>query len=335
MARSNKTLYILAGLLLLAVILVLPLGRYPVDFSQLGQALSLAWSGQPLSPVQDQLLFLLLEIRLPRIGAAILVGASLAASGTVYQNMFQNPLVSPGILGVQQGASFGAAIGIVIFSSWPLTQAFSFIGGTLAVFLSLFFAWLYPKARFLALVVGGLVSGSFFMALTALMQYVADPTRQLPELVYWLMGTLSRSEPGQLLWATPLMLTGLLYICLNGKAVNALSMGDEEAKALGIETGRMKLKLIGAATLICSLTVVLAGIINWVGLVIPHIMRFISGPDNRVGLTASALGGALFVLLIDALVRSVWTAELPLGVVTSLFSMPLFAFSLWYDWRRR
>jgi len=283
----------------------------------------------------DQISFLLFHLRLPRMGAAVLVGAALSVSGTVYQNMFQNPLVSPGILGVQHGAAFGAAVGIVVFSSWPLTQAFSFAGGAAGVGLSLFFAWLYPRARFLALVVGGLVSSSFFVALTSLMQYAADPQRQLPELVYWLMGTLSRADPRQILWAAPLMLAGIFYICLNGKAVNALSMGDDEARALGVESGPMKLKLVAAATLVCSLTVVLAGVVNWVGLVIPHIMRFISGPDNRTGLAASALGGAVFVLLTDTLVRSIWTVELPLGIATSLISMPLFVFSLWYDWRRR
>jgi iron complex transport system permease protein len=335
MARSKKILYPLAFMVPAAALLVLPAGRYPAAWGDLFGALVDLAAGRPLDPAREQLSFLIFNLRLPRIGAALLVGAALSASGTVYQNMFQNPLVSPGILGVQHGAAFGAAVGIVVFSSWPLTQGLSFAGGVAGVGLSLFFAWLYPKARFLALVVGGLVSGSFFVALTSLMQYVADPQRQLPELIYWLMGTLSRAEPEQLLWSAPLMLAGILYICLNGKAVNALSMGDDEARALGVESGPMKLKLVAAATLVCSLTVVLAGVINWVGLVIPHVMRFISGPDNRVGLAASALGGALFVLMTDTLVRSVWTVELPLGIATALISTPLFAFSLWFDWRRR
>ncbi len=335
MEHSKKTLFFLVFLLLSAIILVLPAGRYPVDLAELFRTLAAYATGRPLTTAQDQLLFLFRHLRLPRIAAALLVGAALSASGTVYQNMFRNPLVSPGILGVQHGAAFGAAVGIVVFSSWPLTQGLAFIGGSAGVGLSFFFAWLYPKARLLALVVGGLVSSSFFMALTSLMQYSADPYRQLPELVYWLMGTLSRSDPGQLLWVAPPMLAGVMYICLHGKAVNALSMGDDEARSLGVESGRMKLKLVAAATLVCALTVVMAGVINWVGLVIPHIMRFASGPDNRVGLPASALGGALFVLLTDTLVRSVWTVELPLGIATSLISMPLFAFSLWYDWRRK
>ncbi len=335
MAHSKKTLLVLSLLVLAAIVFALPMGRYPLALGDLYHSLMEAWAGRPLNEEQSRQLFLFFDLRLPRIGSALVVGACLSASGTVYQNMFQNPLVSPGILGVQHGAAFGAAIGIVFFSSWPLTQALSFAGGALGVGLSLFFAWLYPRARFLALVVGGLVSSSFFVALTSLVQYVADPNRQLPELVYWLMGTLSRAEPRHLAWSAPLMLAGLAYICLNGKAVNALAMGDDEARALGVQSTGMKLRLIGAATLICSLTVVLAGVINWVGLVIPHVMRFISGPDNRVGLTASALGGALFVLLTDTLIRSVWTVELPLGIATSLISMPLFAFSLWYDWKRR
>ena len=334
-APFKNIICILSFLLLAAGLMALAAGRYPAGLGDIGLALAESWAGRALSPAQEQLLFLFFELRLPRIGAAILVGAALSVSGTVYQNIFQNPLVSPGILGVQHGAAFGAAIGIVAFSSWPLTQGLSFVGGAAGVGLSLFFWWLYPKARFLALVVGGLVSGSFFTALTSLMQYVADPHRQLPELVYWLLGTLSRSEPKQLLWTAPLMLVGILYICLSGKAVNALSMGDDEARSLGVESGRMKLKLVAAATLACSLTVVLAGVINWVGLVIPHIIRLISGPDNRVGLTASALGGAFFVLLTDTIIRSIWTVELPLGIATSIISMPLFAFSLWYDWKRR
>jgi iron complex transport system permease protein len=334
-ARSEHIILILSFLLLAALALALTAGRYGAALGELGRALADCLAGRDLSPGQEQLLFLLFHLRLPRMGAAVLVGAALSVSGTVYQNMFQNPLVSPGILGVQHGAAFGAAVGIVVFSSWPLTQGLSFAGGAAGVGVSLFFWGIYPRARFLALVVGGLVSSSFFTALTSLMQYLADPQRQLPELVYWLMGTLSRSEPSQLLWTAPLMAAGILYICFQGKAVNALSMGDDEARALGVESGPMKFKLAAAATLICSLTVVLAGVVNWVGLVIPHVVRLINGPDNRTGLAASALGGALFVLLTDTLIRSIWTVELPLGIATSLISMPIFALSLWFDWKRR
>lgn len=333
--RSSKALIILGILLVGAIILVLPQGRYPVGLGEMWHAFMNWAGGEAPSPEDDQIIFLFVHVRLPRIIAALLVGAALSVSGAVYQNMFMNPLVSPGILGVQQGASFGAAIGIVVFSSWPLTQMLSFAGGLAGVGLSLFFSLLYPKARTLALVVGGLVSSSFFMALASILKYVADPNKQLPELVYWLMGTLSRAELVQLYWVGPAMLLGLAYLCLHGKTLNILSMGDDEARSLGIASWRYKLQFVGVATLLCSLTVVLAGVINWVGLVIPHVMRFITGPDNRPGLPAAAMGGALFVLLTDTLVRTVWTAELPLGIATSIIAMPIFAFSLWYDWKRR
>ena len=335
MARSEKILLWLGVLLVAAVLLSLHMGRYPLHMGALCRALADAWSGNTLSPDQKQMMFLFFNLRLPRIATALLVGASLAVSGSVYQAMFQNPLVSPGILGVQHGAAFGGAVGILAFSSMAATQVLAFIGGALGVGLALFFSMLYPKARFLALLIGGMVSSSFFVALTSLVQYVADPNRQLPEIVFWLMGSLSRAEPRHLAWGGPLMLCALAFICLNGKVVNALSMGDDEAMALGVNSVRMKMQLIAAATLACSLTVVMAGVINWVGLVIPHVMRFICGPDNRLGLLNSALGGALFILLTDSFIRTIWTVELPLGIATSLISMPLFAFSLWYDWKRR
>ena len=331
----KKPIVILTLILIITVGLVLPVGRFPVTVGELAETLAAWLGGAELDPRQDQVLFLFFQVRLPRIIAALLVGASLSVSGAVYQNIFLNPLVSPGILGVLAGASCGAAVGIVVFSSWPMTQALAFVGGLLGVGLSLFFSSLYPKARILALLVGGLVSGSFFTAITSVFKYVADPNRQLPELVYWLMGTLSRSDAGQLIWISPLMLLGLTYLILSGKTINALSQGDEEAQALGIESGRARLKFIGTATLICSLAVILAGIINWVGLVIPHVLRLMVGPDNRTLLPATALGGALFVLLCDTLVRSVWTVEFPLGIFTALICMPLFAFSLRHDWRRR
>ncbi|MDR0881060.1 MAG: iron ABC transporter permease [Candidatus Adiutrix sp.] len=332
---NKKAILILLILLAATIILVLPVGRYPVSVSEIWRSVSGHLSGRELSQREMDIVHVFLAIRLPRILAALLVGSALSVSGAVYQSMFMNPLVSPGILGVLAGASCGAAVGIVAFSSWPLTQLFSFLGGLAGVGLSLFFSCLYPKAPILALLVGGLVSSSFFMALTSIFKYLADPARQLPELVYWLMGTLSRSSAEQLQWVAPLMLAGLLFLTLSAKTINALSQGEDEARALGIESGRARLLLIGTATLVCSLSVILSGIIQWVGLVIPHVLRLLVGPDNRTLLPATALGGALFLLLTDTLVRSIWTAEFPLGIITALICMPLFAFSLWHDWRRR
>ncbi|MDR2140623.1 MAG: iron ABC transporter permease [Deltaproteobacteria bacterium] len=331
----NKRLILFLGALLgLAIILVATQGRYPVSAREIAHALWAHFSGQPLTPRSEEVVFIFLSIRAPRILAAILVGASLSISGAVYQSVFRNPLVSPGILGVLAGASAGAAVGIVIFSSWPLTQAFSLVGGLGGVGLSLTLSRLRPQSPMLALLVGGLVSSSFFVALTSLLKYVADTENQLPELTYWLMGTLSRASVTQLLWVGPLMVGGVIYLSLSGRVVNALSLGDEEAMSLGVDSRRERLKLIGLTTLICSMSVVVAGIINWVGLVIPHVARLIIGPNNLTLLPVVAILGAMFTLLTDTLTRSVWTAEFPLGIITSLICLPMFAFSLWRDQSR-
>ncbi|MDR1085836.1 MAG: iron ABC transporter permease [Deltaproteobacteria bacterium] len=321
--------------LLLALVLVMPVGRYPVTVPEIIKALTAHISGQTLSAREDQIVLLFLTVRLPRLLAAVLVGASLSLSGAVYQSIFRNPLVSPGILGVLAGASTGAAVGIVIFSSWPLTQVLSLIGGLAGVGVSLSLAKLYPKSPMLALLVGGLVSTSFFTAVTSLFKYLADTENQLPELTYWLMGTLSRTSWNQLLWVGPFMILGITYLSASGRVVNALSLGDEEAMSLGLNSRHERLKFICLATLVCSCSVVITGIINWVGLVIPHVVRLIIGPNNLTLLPASGLLGAAFVLLTDTVVRSVWTAEFPLGIFTSIICLPLFAFSLWRDRTRR
>ncbi|MDR1873254.1 MAG: iron ABC transporter permease [Deltaproteobacteria bacterium] len=326
----NKRFILILSLVFLAsLILVIPVGRYPVSALEIVSSLWERFFVPNPSLRAEEVSYLFLSVRLPRILAAILVGSSLSLSGAVYQSIFRNPLVSPGILGVLAGASTGAAVGIVVFSSWVMTQLLSLVGGICGVTLSLTLSRLYPRSPLLALLVGGLVSSSFFSAVTSLFKYLADTDNQLPELVYWLMGTLSRATGTQLSWVAPLMVLGVLYLTLCGRVVNALSLGDEEAMSLGVDSRRERLKLIGLATMICSLSVVIAGIINWVGLVIPHVVRLIIGPNNLTLLPASAILGALFVLLTDTLTRSFWTAEFPLGIFTSLICLPLFAVSLW------
>ncbi|MDR0550196.1 MAG: iron ABC transporter permease [Deltaproteobacteria bacterium] len=330
---NRRAIYVAALVFILATILALPLGRYPVTVWEIGGALWANFLGEPTAR-EREISFLFLSVRLPRIFAAILVGASLSLSGAVYQSVFRNPLVSPGILGVLAGASAGGAVGIVVFSSWPLTQILACAGGVFGVTLSLALSRLYPRSPLLALLVGGLVCGSFFTAVASLFKYVADVDNQLPELVYWLMGTLSRTTGTQLAYVAPLLTIGVLALAASGRTVNALSLGEEEALSLGVNAKLARLKLIGLATMVCSLSVVLAGIVNWVGLVIPHVARLVLGPNNLTVLPASALFGATFVLLTDAVVRSTWTAEFPLGVFTAIICLPLFAFSLWRDWAR-
>ncbi len=332
----NNPILVLTVLLIALVLISLTIGRYPMTIGEIFAALHAKYAGAELTYRQDEILFLIKDIRLPRIIAAILVGAALATSGTVYQGMFVNPLVSPEILGVLAGASFGASLGIVIFSSWILTQTLAFVFACVAVALAVILSLLLPRNTLLVLVLGGMVCSAFFRALTSLMTYIADPTTQLPELTYWLMGTFSHANYNVLLRVGFIILICVVIMCLRGKMLNVMSLGDDEAMALGISVKRKRLEMIGLATLASASTVVIAGTIQWVGLVIPHIIRFLIGPDNRVLLPCAAIGGGLYMLFIDSLVRSVFTAEVPVGIVTSIICMPLFVFALYQNkgkWR--
>lgn len=333
MKRSLITFLLFCALTLVMLLLV---GRYGFSFSELWELLRALLAGQDLSPEQRELWVVITQVRMPRVLGAILVGAALAVSGGVYQAMFLNPLVSPGILGVLSGASFGAAIGIVFFRSIIMTQFMAFAMGCAAVGLALLLASFFRKSSLLVLLLGGMISSALFASLTSLLKFIADPNRELPELVYWLMGSFARVNEETLLWVGLPMLALIIYLSAQGKVANVLSMGDEEALSMGISVKRTRLKIILAATLLSALAVILTGTIQWVGLVIPHMMRFVVGPNNRVLLPASALGGAVFMLATDAVVRSVYTAELPIGVFTSLVALPLFMLSLYVNkggWR--
>ena len=303
-------------------------GRFAVSPQEIVSTLHTWFTGGELDTLQQQSLGILLNLRLPRVLAALVIGGSLAISGCSYQAMFLNPLVSPGILGVLAGASFGAGLGIVFFSSWLLTQVLAFACACAAVVLSLFFAGIMRKSSLLVLILGGMVSTALFTSLISILKFIADPNRKLPELVYWLMGTFSRIDADTLLYLGLPMLAGILFLSCQGKAVNALSMGEEEALSLGVSVKWTRFVIIGTATCISALTVVLVGVVGWVGLVIPHIMRFLIGPDHRLLLPASAMGGAMFMVITDTLTRNVFSAELPVGVFTSLISLPIFIFSL-------
>lgn len=328
----NPTLLLSAlGLLLGLVGLVsLALGRYPLELSELPRFVQhQLWGDSPLDGIRlDALRNILLNIRLPRVVAAVLIGASLSVSGAAYQAMFMNPLVSPGLLGVLAGASFGAALGIIYAKSWLVVQISSFACGLLAVLAALGIAAIYRGEKLLLLVLGGVISGAMFTALLTLLKYLADPQEHLPAIVYWLMGGLSLSD-AHTVWAMSLpMVGGIGLLVLFANYLNVLSMGEEEARSLGVRVGRIRLMMILLATLVSASTVVLAGMIGWVGLVIPHIVRMMVGPDNRILLPAAALLGGTYLLVVDDLARLLFTSEVPLGILTSLVGIPFFALVL-------
>lgn len=321
----------LLALLLVAIILLsLYLGKYRVPLSDI-----LAFAGwklfgdRTLAPEQFNLLTnILLDIRLPRILAAILIGSALSVAGTAFQALFINPLVSPGLLGVLAGASFGAALGMIFSQSWFIVQCSTLAFGFAAVGIAVAIARIFRGTSIIMLVLGGIISGAFFTAALSIVKYAADPSNQLPAIVYWLMGNLSAVDGRTIGLISLPMLAGILVLIINGGRLNAMSMGEEEAQALGIHVGRVRMTVIVLATLISALTVVIGGIIGWVGLIIPHICRMLVGPDNRLLLPAAALTGAIYLLVVDNVSRLVFTFEIPTGIVTSLIGIPFFVLVL-------
>ena len=333
MMQKNSARWIvisLVGLLIFATLSLL-WGQYPIDFhtfmEYLGYKLFGTTSGDPATfALLDNII---LQIRLPRILLAILIGSSLATSGAVFQAMFVNPLVSPGILGVLAGASFGAALGMLLSNQWFVVQILAFVFGFLAVGLAVLIGTMVTNSRStVMLVLGGVISGSLFTSLLSVIKYAADPYSTLPAIVYWLMGSLSSAELSNVLLIGIPMLLSVLMMVVMSKYFDILSLGDEEAKALGINVKLIRIIAILLATLASSLSVVMAGIIGWVGLIIPHIIRMAIGPSHRVLIPLSAILGALFLLLADSISRLALSVEIPIGILTSLIGIPIFVIVL-------
>ena len=328
MSRVAWTVTGALGVLFVLVLIAFSVGRYPVAA---GDLLTLLWAkltggGHGLDTAAETVVW---KIRGPRVVAAVLIGAALAAAGAAYQNMFRNPLVSPDILGVSAGAAVGAVLGIFLSLNVILIQSLAFAFGLAAV------ALVYAVSNavrghdpLLVLVLAGVVVGSLLGACVALMKYLADPYNQLPAITFWLLGSLASASPADV-WSTlPLMLIGLLPMWLLRWRINLLSLDDEEARALGVETGRIRVIVIAAATLMTSAAVAISGVIGWIGLVIPHFARLLVGPDFSRLLPTSILLGAGFLLAVDTLARTVARIEIPLGVLTAFVGTPLFLWQL-------
>ncbi|MGE4500482.1 MAG: FecCD family ABC transporter permease [Hydrogenovibrio sp.] len=318
---------LLFGGLVLTALVSLTLGRY--DFAPLSSLTQLWWSlTSQDSEVNELLVNIMLDVRLPRILSAVLIGAALAVAGTAFQALFMNPLVSPGVLGVLSGSAFGASLGILLFDSVWMMQLLSFGFGLLAVFIALMLAKGELRNNLTILVLGGMIAGALFTALLSVVKYVADPYNKLPAIVYWLMGSLANVEGGLLLWVAPFMLAGMGLLLAQGHTLNVLSLGDDEARTLGVSVERKRLLVIVLATFLGAITVTLGGMIGWVGLVIPHLTRLLFGADNRLLLPASALIGAIYLLVVDNVARLALSVEIPLGILTALIGLPVFAWAL-------
>ncbi|MGB3393475.1 MAG: iron ABC transporter permease [Stenotrophomonas sp.] len=325
--RAGRVIALLAALTGVAVVVSLGLGSYPLSpwavLETLWSLLTGASSSQP--PMATHVL---LSVRLPRVLAALLVGASLAAAGAACQTLFRNPLASPGILGVSSGAGFGAALALLSGGGALALQGTAFAGGVLAVTAALFIAGHLGRYSTLVLVLAGLVVSALFQALTSALKYLADPFDTLPAIVFWLLGSLARVTLPDLAFALPFSLLGVVVLFLLRWPTQVLEAGDDEAATLGVPVRLLRLLLIAAATLMTAAAVSIAGVIGWVGLLVPHLARLLVGPAYAQLLPASTLLGALFLLLVDGLCRAAFAAELPLGVVTAIIGAPVFVLLL-------
>lgn len=323
---------ILLALPVLLFLISFALGRYPISPDQLIKILAAKFVYlEPTWPATlDTVVF---QVRLPRIIAAMMVGASLAAAGAAYQGMFKNPLVSPDILGASAGAGFGAALAIYYSFSIVGIQISSFLFGLAAVLLAYYVSSRIRHDPMLALVLSGILIGTLFTAGTSLLKYIADPYDKLPAITYWLMGSLAAIAPRDVLSVMVPMLAGLLPLYLLRWRLNVLSLGEEEARALGIDTGILKLTVIICSTLMTAAAVSICGVIGWVGLLVPHLARMVVGPNFKVLLPASILIGSSYLLLVDDLARIMAAVEIPLGILTSLIGAPFFLYLLQHSRR--
>jgi iron complex transport system permease protein len=332
--RMSTSVVFHIALLFIVVLVSITSGRYSVCPAQL---LKLIWLKAARLPLDDfeTINTVVFQIRLPRILGAAMTGSALALAGVIYQSIFRNPMVSPGILGVSSGAGFGAALGILMSMNLCGVQGMAFLFGTAAVAMTCLLSRMLSRDddSIIMLILVGMVISAVFAALISFTKYVADPDDKLPAITYWLMGSLSAvtmKDVQFILW--PLLLGTIPLFLLRWK-LNILSFSDDEAKSLGVNTELLRVVIIICSTAITSSAISISGIIGWVGLIIPHICRSITGPDHRKLVPFSMVAGAIYLMAMDTLARTAISVEIPLGIITALMGAPFFLF-LMYRKRR-
>ncbi|WP_273802985.1 FecCD family ABC transporter permease [Providencia rettgeri] len=326
MHKSSLLWVIFTVGLLFTLLLALSFGRYPVSFSSVFHILYDATVGNDVglsySRTEQNVV---LNVRLPRVLIAGIAGAGLAVSGAALQGIFRNPLVGPQIIGVSSGAALGGALAILLFSSLLITISFAFIGGLVAIIFVFLLGLNRQGSQLLMLILAGVIINAFFAALISLITYFADPNNTLQTIVFWLMGSFASASYLKLSIVFPVVLASVLVIFALRFRINVLSLGEENAQALGMKINRTRWAVLLSVTLITSATVAVSGTIGWVGLIVPHIARIVVGHDHRILLPASAVIGGIYMIAVDTFARSITNAEIPLSVITALIGAPIFA----------
>lgn len=319
--KKLRNAIILILLPLVCVVAALLAGRYSISLSD---TVKTVFNPSQASVENFRVIWYL---RLPRSLAAAMCGAALAVSGAAFQGVFRNPLVNSGLLGVSNGAGFGACVAIIFLGGGIYTYILSFAFALLAVILSYFSGRVSKVTTSVTLILGGVIVSSFFSALISIMKYMADPYSQLPSITFWFMGSFADINYTHFYAFIP-MAVGMLLIFLSRWRINVLSMGDKEAAALGVDVKKYKFLIIGGATLATASAVCISGTIGWVGLVVPHIGRMIVGNNNVKLIPVSISLGACFLTLMDILSRNIMTSEIPIGILCALIGTPFFVYLL-------
>ena len=323
--RRHRCAVLMLGVgLIAAILLSFTLGRYPVPLRELLGILG-SRLGLPLEQFwTDQMMTAVWNIRLPRVLLAVLVGACLASAGAAYQGVFQNPMASPDILGASAGAGFGAALAILLDLD-SIGVTFAAFAASLATVGLVFTVSRHAKGdRVLGLVLAGIMVSSLFQSGTSFIKLVADPGNKLPQITYWLMGSLAGASWSDFRFVVVPVVLGIVPLMLLRWRLNVLTMGDDEARALGVNAQRIRLWVVICSTLVTASAVAVSGMIGWVGLVIPHMMRRVVGSDYRYLMPASILGGSIFLLVVDNVSRNVSASGIPIGILTAFIGAPFF-----------
>jgi iron complex transport system permease protein len=323
--RNRLIIAVLGAALIAAVFASFFLGRYPISPSELVSIL--ASKVFPVEPFwTDTMETVLFNVRLPRVLLACIVGCCLSAAGASYQGIFQNPMAAPDILGASAGAAFGAALAIYNYAPVTLVVVSAFVFSLITVGLVLFISRRAKGSKVLGLILSGIVVSSLFSAGTSYIKLVADPMDKLPKITYWLIGSLAGAKKDDILFIALPALLGLIPLFLLRWRINVLTLGDDEAKAIGINASRIRLIVIVCATLVTAASVSVSGMIGWVGLVIPHLTRRLVGNNYRHLMPATMLAGALFLLIVDNVSRNLMTTEIPIGILTAFVGAPFFIY---------
>lgn len=324
--RLRPVVLILLGAALFVISIVcLTMGRYPLSFGDVLHGFYCRATGNEIDATMYSVLF---NLRMPRTILAIALGAGLACAGASFQSLFANPLATPDTLGVTSGASVGAVLALLADGGMFTVQITALLFGLASVMITVSFSRIRSKSSILMLVLSGVIISAVFNAVISIVKYTCDPINKLPQITYWLMGSLSGTSYNRLALGIPFIVTGVIAITALRWRLNILTLSEDEAHAAGINVQCTRIAVVVASTMVTASCVSMCGQVGWVGLLVPHCARMLCGSNNRFVIPLSIILGSIFVIVIDMLARTLTTSEIPISVLTAVIGAPFFMFLL-------